>query len=724
MRAAEAAPSPEGHPPEGPRSEAEGSASPTPAAQGEGPPLALVAFVLLGALLTFMLEPLVGRLLLPTCGGGSHVWTTSLMFFQGALCLGYLQCHLLAPRLGRLQLLVYLLPLPFLPLAALTLTPDPSAPVSSILGGLVRHVAVPFAALSTTAVVAQLWLARMGRPEPYRLYAASNWGSFVGLFAYPLLIEPLFALHTQRWVWSAGYLLYLGLALTAFPWRSAGRSPWVHSEVPAPGEAPGWGLAAVWFLLALCPSAFLLSVTNVIAMDVGSAPFVWVLPLGLYLLSFVFVFRRGDRPSWVARGMPLVALVGLDLFAVQRGGVTVLTAGVHLLSLLCVSWTAHGELVRLRPPPAHLARFYLALALGGWAGGVLVSIVAPALFPGLWEYPLSLALLGLVLVWVRGRDMARALELEAWPLLLSTLLLGSLVAAHVVVWEVLVPQREPVLVHRNAYGLYRVFQELRRRDEGGEYQVRRLYHGSTVHGGQLVGPLPVRRSPIAYYHPASPLADVMRLVPRPCRAAVVGLGSGACAAWFGPGDQLTFYELDPDAELVARRCFTYLEDLEALAGDEAVRVIEGDARLRLADDPQVPPGGYDLIVIDAFSSDAIPTHLLTREALQLYRSRLAPGGWLLFHISTRYHDLRPVLLASAEGLFQGAYKARLSDLQPLEYAAEYYLLRRPEDPLEPLWERGWQRPERLGLPAVSPWTDDHCDLLAPFWLKVRERLSQ
>lgn len=696
---------------------------PAPAAQGSAAPPLLTAFVLLGALLTFMLEPLVGRLLLPTCGGGSHVWTTSLMFFQGALCLGYLQCHLLAPRLGRLQLLVYLLPLPFLPLATLTITPDPAAPVGSILIGLVRHVAVPFAALSTTAVVAQLWLTRQGRAQPWRLYAASNWGSFVGLFAYPFLVEPLLPLHTQRLAWSAGYLAYLGLALVVFPWRAP-----AASQAPVPGDAapavpaPSLGLQLTWLLLAFCPSAFLLAVTNVIAMDVGSAPFVWVLPLGLYLLSFVFVFRRGDRPWWVPRGLPLIALAGLDCLVIQRGGVTIFTSCVHLAALLVVSWAAHGELVRLRPDPAHLARFYLALALGGWGGGVFVSLVAPNLFTDLSEYPVSLLLLGLVLLVARWREMARALQTEPAPLLLVTLLLASLVVAHAVGWLWLVPQRQPLLVLRNAYGLYRVFEE-RRQNEAGDYSVRRLYHGSTVHGGQLVGPLEVRRQPISYYHPASPLADVMRIVPRPCRAAVIGLGSGACAAWFGPGDALTFYELDPDDQQVARECFTYLSDFEQLAGEDALRVVEGDARLRLADDPGLPPGGYDLIIVDAFSSDAIPTHLLTQEALALYEQRLAPGGWLLFHISTRYHDLRPVLRATSAGIFQGAHKARLSDLQPLEYASEYYALRRPQDGIQPLVARGWTPAERLTLPALAPWTDDHCNLLAPFWLKVRERLG-
>jgi SAM-dependent methyltransferase len=615
---------------------------------------------------------------------------------------------------------VYLLPLGFLPLATLSHPPDPASPVGSILSGLLRHVAVPFAALSTTAVVAQQWLARAGGHDPYRLYAASNWGSFVGLFAYPFLVEPLFTLRSQRLGWSAAYLLYLGLALVAFP-RAAQAAPAPAADEPA-CPPPGWGQTAAWFGLALFPSALLLAVTNVVAMDVGSAPFVWVLPLGLYLLSFVFAFARGGCPWFVARFSAPLALVGLDFFCVQRGGVTVSSAAIHLGVLLFAAWTAHGELVRRRPAPRHLARFYLAIALGGWAGGVAVSLLAPALLSGLWEYPLALGGLAALLVALRWRDLACALERDPWPLLLGTLLLGSVVAAHVVVEQGLVPQRAPILVHRNAYGLYRVFEELNRREDGGEIKVRRLYHGSTVHGGQLVGPLEVRRQPIAYYHPASPLADVMRAVPRPCRAAVIGLGSGACAAWFGKGDQLAFYELDPDAQTVARACFTYLKDFEDLAGREALRVVDGDARLRLVDDPARPPGGFDLIVIDAFSSDAIPTHLLTREALQLYEQRLAPGGWLVFHVSTRYHDLRPVLRATSAGLFVGAARERLFDLQPLEYASEWYALRRPQDDLGPVLARGWKRADALPLPAVTPWTDDHANLLAPFWLRVKTRL--
>ena len=695
--------------------------APVPPRPRERAPLRLTALVLMGSLLTFVLEPLVGRLLLPTCGGGSHVWTTCLMFFQGALCLGYLQCHLLAPRLGRWQLAVYLLPLPFLPLAALGIEPDPAAPVASIWWGLLRHVAVPFAALSTTAVVAQQWLARAGNAEPYRLYAASNWGSFLGLFLYPLLIEPLLPLRTQRLGWSVAYLGFLLLIMASFPWR-AGPAAAPRSEEPAAGPPPGPARTLSWFLLALWPSAFLLAVTNTIAMDLGSAPFVWVLPLGLYLLSFVFAFGRGGAPWVVRRFWPEVSLLGLDFFCIQHGGVTLATAGVHLCALLCVCWGAHGELVRLRPEPAHLARFYLAIALGGWGGGVLVSLVAPAAFPGLWEYPLALAGLVLTFLAVRWRELLRGLTTEPAPLLLASLLIGSLVAAHIVVERGLVPTQELLFTLRNPYGIYRVQEVL---DDDKRFMVRRLLHGSTVHGGQVQGGPAERRRPIAYYHPASPLADLLRQVPHPRRAAVIGLGSGACAAWFERGDRLVFYELDPDAERVARRCFSYLEDLETLAGREALRVVVGDARLRLEDDPLAPREGYDVIVVDAFSSDAIPTHLLTREALELYARRLAPGGWLLFHISSRYYDLRPVLLATARGAWCGAWRERMGlppePLEPLEYASEYYALRRVEDGVAPLLARRWRDPELIGLPEVAPWTDDHANLLAPFWLKIKQR---
>lgn len=692
--------------------------APDPAPLRARVPLPLTLFVLFGALLTFVLEPMVGRLLLPSCGGGAHVWTTCMMFFQGALCLGYLQCHLVAPRLRGWQLLVYLLPLPFLPLATLLVSPDPASPVTDVLVTLVRHVAVPFAALSTTAVVAQQWLARSGAAEPYPLYAASNWGSLLGLFMYPLLLEPLLSLRTQRWAWSAAYLGYLLLALLAYP-RGAGPAGPAPEAKPAPAPAPPLGTQAAWFFLALAPSAFLLAVTNAIAADVGSAPMVWVLPLGLYLLSFVLAFGRLGRPWVIGRFWIVLAALGLVTFASHRGGVTWIVASIHLCTLFGIAWAAHGELVLRRPASEHLARFYLTIALGGWGGGVLVSMVAPAVFSGVWEYPLSLGLLAAVFLALHGRGILRALADEHAAVVLVTLLGLSWCGAKLIE-DALTSRYTPRLQLRNTYGIHRVIDELEN-DAGRQIPFRRLYHGTTVHGGQVQGDLSQRRRTVSYYHPAGPLGDAMRVLRRPAKAAIIGLGSGGCAGWFGAGDELTFYELDPDTVRIAREQFTYLSDLVEV-GARPARIVLGDARLQLAADPEAPPGGYDLILIDAFSSDAIPTHLLTREAVELYLSRLAPDGWLLFHISNRYYDLRPVVRAVTRDTMVGVWRARRTTVAPLEFYADWYALRRTAAGVEPLATISeWRSPE--GLPELAPWTDDHVNLFPALWLKVKDRMD-
>lgn len=658
------------------------------------PHRAIQAFVFLGALLLFSLEPLVGRLLLPHFGGSFHVWTTALMFFQGALFVAYLYAHLLAGRAGRWHLALVALPL-------LVLPPSLDAPdgegILSLLGLLCRHVALPFGVLATTAVVAQRWAAAAGR-EPYGLYAISNAGSLGALLGYALLVEPLLGLETQRWAWGAGYLAYAVSAV--FAWRAL-RGP-LRDGAPRSSRPPvaRW---AYWALLSAAPSAFLMAVTNLVAIDVGSVPLVWVIPLALYLGSFVLAFsssreREASRvPGTVRRLWPHVAVVGVFFFSGGDAGGGWLDIAIHLVVLTFVCLAAHAELYRARPAPEQLTVYYLVVAAGGWLGGAAVALLAPVASSGLDEYPSALALLALTMV------VGQRASLRAWlaqrPR--GALLISAALVAVVAVKIAASRGEDPTTTlarRRSFYGLYRVS-----RTERASGAVRDLVSGTTRHGRQREGDT----TPLSYYHPRGPLGDTLALLPSPRRLGVIGLGVGAAAGHLEPGEHARFFEIDPVVAELARAHFTYLSEARG-----EVEVVVGDARLALARDPS----RYDLLLVDAFSGDAIPTHLLTLEALRLYLDRLAPDGVLLLHVSNRYYDLRDVIGAMARSLgLAGAEIARVSGLAPDEDPSHYVALSRDAAHLAPLVdERGWQ-PLRRG--AGRPWTDDHANVLGTLLLR-------
>jgi hypothetical protein len=667
--------------------------------------------VLLGAVLLFTLEPMVGRMLLPHFGGGFHVWTTSLMFFQGALFAAYLYAHGLAPRLGRWHLATLAAPLAFLPLELSTASDDG---VSTLLAVLGSRVAIPFFALGTTAIVAQRWALAAGR-EPYGLYALSNAGSLVALLGYALVVEPLAGLELQRWVWLALYVVYLVAALLA--WRAlglrsartsepAGSTSSVASAPPertdahdALGPAPKWRLAAYWAALSAAPSAFLSAVTNLLALDVGSVSLVWVTPLALYLGSFVWAFASprpvdasGTRvPGAVRRLWPHVAAVGLFFFAGGDAGGGFIEVAVQLLVLAFVSLAAHAELFRVRPSPARLTLYYLVIAAGGWAGGACVALLAPVASDGLVEYPASLLGLGIVMLVGRRR------ELRAW---LAGRPRGALLASAALLVVIAVKilsagggeQGAELERRRSFYGLYRVVRS--QRTEGA---VRDLVSGGTRHGRQREGD----PAPLSYYHPRGPLGDALALVSAPRRVGVVGLGVGAAAGHLGPGESVRFFELDPVVVALARRHFSYLSEARA-----EVDVVVGDARVSLARDR----ARYDVLLVDAFSGDAIPTHLLTREALELYVSRTTPRGLVLVHISNRYYDLRAPLAATARSLgLAAAEVSRIDGVALDQDPAQYVAIARRAEALRPLVrDRAWAWSSSRGAHA---WTDDHARLV-------------
>lgn len=646
---------------------------------------AIPAFVFMGAVLLFTLEPLVGRMLLPRFGGGFHVWTTALMFFQGALFVGYLYAHLVAHRIGRFHLVTIALPLVLLPIS---FGPAPSSGTGGILYLLVRHVALPFCALATTAVVAQRWWASEGK-EPYSLYAVSNAGSLGALVGYALLVEPLVPLTVQRWGWMIGYVIYALIAVLA--WRGT-------RIASAPSERPPAGSIAYWFFLSAAPSAFLLAVTNLIALDAGSIPLVWVVPLAIYLGSFVIAFAKPPEgqeslvPRFVRRLWPHVALVGVFFATGGDLGAGWLGALLQMIVLAFVCLAANAELFRTRPPPAQLTTYYLVIALGGWAGGAAVALLAPIVFPGLYEYPVALAALALTIA------IARKDTLIAWIKGAPRLAVGASIAlAIVIAVKMIVASAEEnrttqtLTERRSFYGLYRVTRARRH----GRVE-RDLVSGTTRHGRQREGDL----TPLSYYHPDGPLGDALDALPPPHHIGAVGLGVGAAAGHLREGESIRFFEIDPVVAELAREHFTYLEDS---AGD--VEVVVGDARVSL----ERERGRYDLLLVDAFSGDAIPTHLITVEALRVYLSRLERGGLLLLHVSNRYYDLRGILSANARVLhLHGAEIERLGGLADGEDPSQYVALARDRRALAPLLSRGWRRLRRGG----RPWTDDHVNVLS------------
>lgn len=662
------------------------------------------AFVLLGAVLLFSLEPLVGRMLLPQFGGAFHVWTTALMFFQGALFVAYLYAHLAAEKLGRWHLAVVAIPLLLLPPSVGAGAPE-SADSWAIIARLVVHVALPFGVLATTSVVAQRWWAATGR-DPYSLYAVSNAGSLGALLLYAIGIEPLFGVTSQRWGWTVIYVVYVGLAVLA--WRARGKANAAPSEGDALEESalqPDAGALVYWGFLAAAPSAFLMGVTNLIALEAGNVPLVWVTPLALYLGSFVVAFadpKEGEEsrvPGVVRRLWPHVAAVGIFFFSGGDAGGGWFDVLVHLSVLTVVALAAHAELHRVRPPSRHLTLYYLVIALGGWLGGAFVALVAPVAFDHLVEYPIALALLGFTMV------IGRRTELRAWlrtgpklALIVSAALLG------VIVWKIGSAAYEQgavttLEVRRSFYGIYRVTRTLR-----GGGAVRDLISGNTRHGRQREGD----QTPLSYYHPEGPLGDALAVL-RPTRIGAVGLGVGAAAGHLDRTQRLRFYEIDPAVVDLARRHFSYLSHSRG-----EVDVVVGDARVSLRRERVNGEPPYDLLFIDAFAGDAIPTHLLTVEAIELYFDRVRVGGVVLFHVSNRFYDIRPVLRANAEHIgLAGIHVARTAPLALDQDPSQYVALAREEAVLLPfVEEHGWTPiSETPALADGQVWTDDHVNPL-------------
>jgi hypothetical protein len=690
------------------------------------------ATIFIGACLVFAVQPLLGKVLLPWFGGGTSIWTVCLLFFQSVLLLGYLWAHaldrwLIPRRQAQLQLAAVLVslgllaglawswPAPIIPGPDWQPTAD-SRPVWRILLILSVGVGLPSLLLCAASPLLQAWFRDLApQRRPWTLYALSNAGSLLGLLAYPFLVEPRLDTVAQGRLWSGLYLLFAGgVAACAWPLlRGRLTAVAVAAEPEAVAPRPGPVRRLLWLALAATGTVLLLAGTNQMCQEVAVIPFLWVLPLSLYLLTMVLAFssERGYGRAWAAPLFVLAAAGAVAALYLEYEldivwQVVAYAAVVFAGCLLC-----HGELVRLKPHPRHLTGFYLTMAAGGALGGAAVALLAPLVFDGYWELHLALfgcgALHLLALAadggsWLHGRR--RWLRASGPALVL--LGLGGALTAHPVLFA-----EDVVWSQRNFYGVLRV----RLTHPGVEqFHAHDLIDGHILHGYQLQAPL-LRRRPTCYYAPSSGLGLALQYHPRrlaglPLRVGLVGLGIGTAAAYGRPGDRLRFYEINPAVIRLASGAggyFSYLQDSPA-----RIEIVPGDARISL--ERELARGdaqGFDLLAVDAFQSDAIPVHLLTREALAVYLEHLAPDGLLLLHVTNLNLNLEPVVdrLASEFDLVVAVVRDQGDGWIALR--SHWMLLTR-----EPMILAHPEIAARSALPAELPepaplWTDRHTSLL-------------
>jgi SAM-dependent methyltransferase len=615
-------------------------------------PLLYVATIACSAFLLFLVQPLIAKQILPWFGGSAAVWSVCLVFFQTVLLAGYAYADLLARRVAprsqsRVHIVLLLASLAFLPvIAGAQWKPHgDESPTPLILGLLAATIGLPYFLLSTTGPLLQAWAARAGAgPRVYRLFSLSNLASLLALLAYPIAIEPHWPLATQARAWSAAYAAFVVLCALA-AWRAAQLPPAppegeAEAEAEAERALPPWGTQALWFALPACATALLLAVTNHLTQNVAAIPFLWVLPLVLYLLSFVFTF---EHPRWYRRALllPLAAvLAGFGAWGLNESFGTALRSAIPLYAalLFVACLVLHGEVVRSKPGTTHLTRFYLLLAAGGAAGGAAVGLLAPLLLAAYYELGITLVVSALLL--------ALALRGLRWAAGGAAAL--SLLCAAFLWHEVIEDRAGARTLSRNFYGTLRTYDH-----QPGEPQEHRrvLLNGAVKHGEQFVA-AERRREPTTYYGPQSGVGLAIALAgDGPRHVGLIGLGAGTLATYGRSGDRLRFYDINPQVIELSRREFSFIADSPA-----EVDIVIGDARLALE---REPPQGFDVLAVDAFSGGAIPVHLLTAQALQAYVRHMKPGGIVAVHVSNRFLDLPPVVVLTAQSL--GLHAVLVSD---------------------------------------------------------------
>jgi hypothetical protein len=660
--------------------------------------------VFLSAFLLFQIQPIIAKMILPWFGGASSVWSVCLVFFQAELLLGYLYVHLLHESLSpRRQNLLHATLL-VLSLATLPVVANPTwaatleSPTWGVLVVLAAAVGMPYLLLSTTGPLMQAWYARsFATVMPYRLYALSNLASMLALLSYPVLVEPYFPVRDQALGWSAAYVVFVlvCLASTWLSWQRAAREeirPTTTSDEPAP--PPAWGECLLWVGLAMTASILLLAMTRQLTQDIAPVPFLWVLPLSIYLLSFILCF---DAPRYYYRPGFLLALP-LAFLAVDRvltGSslpVPILVA-LLALSLFVFCMVCHGELVRRRPAVRRLTLFYLMLSIGGALGGTFVGLLAPAIFNAYFELPIGLFLCAALVIVVLWRDLQPRWR---WLLLAALLVYGYRLGDISVDYV-----KEYRRVLRNFYGQLRVIDV-----SDGELGVKRkMVHGVIYHGEQFLSPQ-LRRRPTAYFCELSGIGQTFLGLAgdQPLKIGVLGLGVGTLASYGRSGDEMRIYEINEQVLDLARSEFTYL-------ADSAARIVPvlGDARLMLE---REPTQNFDLLVMDAFSGDSVPTHLLTIEAMEGYFRHLKRDGVLAVNISNRYLDLRPVVAAAAQRLGRTALiiEARPDPGDRFCLYSVWVLIVTPEG-LARLPEEMRNAERLVPRQGFSEWTDGFSNLL-------------
>lgn len=728
------------------------------------------------ASLLFLVEPMLAKMVLPLLGGTPAVWNTCLVFFQAVLLLGNLYAYAVTKWLRRRTQIVLHISLALTPLAVLPVhipagwePPAQTSPALWILAMLSVAVGLPFFLLSASTPILQRWFSQSGHKsanDPYFLYAASNAGSLAGLLGYPLLLEPTLRLSTQSHLWSYGYAVFLAMTVAcgALVWKAQPGAAAAHTAASeaASGNQPSvaWRQRLRWIALAFVPSSLMIGVTTQFTTDVPSIPLFWVLPLAFYLLSFVLVFAKRPPVShpWLVRKLPFLILIAL-IPAVCKTKLPLLALmAVYLLSLFAVALVCHGELARSRPKVSRLTEFYLWISFGGVLGGIFNSLLAPVLFSSVLEFPLVLVFAALLrppidiqpeppakaarlrrndwllpvalglcmaavigglaheglrpgrplVILIFGFSMLWCLSFGKRPLRFAAGLVALLLAASLYTG----PFGKVLHTERSFFGVSRVTN-----DPAG--RLRNLFHGGTNHGMQNLNP-GASREPLAYYTASGPAGTILRALQaktlydsggktRKPNWAVVGLGAGAMACYLQRGESLTYYEIDPAVKRIASdpRYFTFLSQCAPTAP-----IVLGDARLKMR---AARDASYDLIVLDAFSGDTIPMHLITREALALYLSKLAPGGIIAFHISNLYVDLDPTLgaLAQDAGLVCLTADDTAVSQQQIEagkFPSRWVAMTRSRNDsgalgTDPRWKT------TVVPPGTQVWTDDYSNLL-------------
>jgi hypothetical protein len=730
--------------------------------------------IFVSALLLFSVQPLFTKMVLPRLGGSPAVWSVAMVFFQTLLLAGYAYAHYLTQIRNRMIPVVVHLAL--LVIAWLTLPlsiaggwgePPTSGYAFWLLGLFAVSIGLPFFALAANNPLLQAWFVRTGHPngpDPYFLYASSNIGSFLALLSYPVLLEPMFTLRTQNLIWTSlyGLLIVLIAACGALLLRSPAKVAAVDAQIEdADAPPPPWTLRARWIFLAAVPSGLLIAVTAHISTDVAAAPLLWVLPLSLYLLTWVLVFQ--SRPllphKWMLRLQPLAIAGVIVLLAVGGEQNLLLTLGGHQLCFFVIAMACHGELARTRPAARYLTGFYVALSFGGMVGGLFAGLIAPFTFSWIAEYPILLAfaalcrpsgderfsrwsgwywpflaVLAIALiapVYSDGKVMSWLGDHRLWMIgavgLLSALLALALNAsrwkifATVVVALVLIraypADNGRVETVRSFFGVHKIVVTSQ-----GRYHV--LMHGTTIHGAEKFRnddgtPLTGRPEPITYYHKDGGIGQAIAAIRErkgsPLRAAVIGLGSGTLACASEPGETWKFFEIDQTMVDTARdpKYFTYISSCQP-----DLKPVIGDARLTFAKEPD---GVYDLIIVDAYSSDAIPIHLATEEAMAIYKNKLAPQGAVVMHVSNRHLELESVVvgIAEANDLKSWVYSEDSGRDNEYIFSTSVVVSAREEADVGSLASSDkWALTEAEESQRV--WTDDYSNILGAVWRRLRD----